>query len=477
MPSLDTPPSQGLRNLAVIVILLIIIAFGYAWFRGSAPQITAAEMPAAVGEHKLLSFEFQSSAGVATVSAHYLQNGKQIFIARHTFVPRRRWFSSGDSPVVVHFAFQAGRADLHGLDDGPAQLVVSARSANLRGSQASFERSLTVSSVPPRVYSLSSQIYLNQGGTAVDVYDVSQGTTQSGVEIDGKFFPGYELPHASPSGAGTTMFCFFAYPYNAPAGTQAELIARDGAGNQTTASLPVAISLMKYRQRSMVITDAFIQRVVMPIIANMPSLKQEPSPLQDFLEVNRDLRRTEAEQLVEASRQTAHQFLWHGAFLQLKDSKVEARFADFRTYIYDGKVVDHESHLGYDLAAVRHTPVPAANAGRVVWTKYFGIYGNCILIDHGYGLMSLYAHLNDFEVKPGEMVTKGQIIAHSDSTGLAAGDHLHFGMLLDGVPVNPIEWWDPHWVRGRIEAKLQEFTTTPPVGAGAAGAVNKLLKP
>ena len=100
----------------------------------------------------------------------------------------------------------------------------------------------------------------------------------------------------------------------------------------------------------------------------------------------------------------------------------------------------------------------AANSGRVVWAKYFGIYGNCILLDHGYGLMSLYAHLNDFAVKAGDTVAQGQLIAHSDSTGLAGGDHLHFSMLLDGVQVNPVEWWDGHWIHDRITAKLAEFS-------------------
>lgn len=468
MPSLDAKPSHGLRNLAAVVIILILVAGGYAWLRGSAPAITAPGLPAAVGAHKLLTVDLQSAAGIAAVEAHYVQAGKTIPIARRTF-GARRWFSTGDSPVVVHFSFQGGRADTPGLNDGPAQLVVTARSANLRASEATLTRTLTVDTVPPRAYALSTQVYINQGGSAVVVYNASKNTTTSGVEMAGVFFPGYPLPNAAPSGAGTTMFCFFAYPYNAPASAQPQLIARDAAGNETTASLPVTTFPKQFRHRTLNITDDFIQRVVMPIIANMPGLKDEDSPLENFLEVNRDLRRTETQQLIDVAAQSEHKFLWQGPFVQLKNSAVEADFADIRTYTYHGQVVDHETHLGYDLAAVRHTPVMAANSGRVVWAKYFGIYGNCVLLDHGYGLMSLYAHLNDFQVKAGEMVAKGQLIAHSDSTGLAGGDHLHFSMLLDGVQVNPLEWWDPHWVQGRIEAKLRAYT----VGGGAVAAPNE----
>jgi murein DD-endopeptidase MepM/ murein hydrolase activator NlpD len=195
----------------------------------------------------------------------------------------------------------------------------------------------------------------------------------------------------------------------------------------------------------------------MPIIANTPSISDQHDPEKNFLLVNRDLRRTDTQELIDAAKQSVPQFLWQGAFTQLGNSAVEAGFADHRSYEYQGRNIDQEDHLGYDLAAVKHTPVKAANAGRVIWAKYFGIYGNCILIDHGYGLMSLYAHLNDFEVKAGDNVTQGQLIAHSDSTGLAGGDHLHFSMLINGVQVNPVEWWDPHWIKDRVQSKLAEF--------------------
>ncbi|MGH9467659.1 MAG: hypothetical protein ACRD1Y_09925, partial [Terriglobales bacterium] len=147
MPSLDATPSHGLRNLAVIIILLIVVAFGYAWFRGSAPTITATDLPAAVGQHSFVTFALDSPAGVSSVAAHYVQGGKQIPIASRNFAARR-WFSTGDSPIVVHFSFQAGRADVPGLNDGPAQLMVTARAANLRGSAATFTRALTVSTIP-----------------------------------------------------------------------------------------------------------------------------------------------------------------------------------------------------------------------------------------------------------------------------------------------------------------------------------------
>ena len=134
----------------------------------------------------------------------------------------------------------------------------------------------------------------------------------------------------------------------------------------------------------------------------------------------------------------------------------------------DGKEIDRQDHLGYDLATVAHAPVAASNDGVTIMAQYFGIYGNTIVVDHGYGLLSLYGHLSTFNVKeddPVHPVKRGQTIAQSGETGLAGGDHLHFSMILQGTQVDAREWWDPHWIHDRIQAKLEEF--------GQAGAAQR----
>ena len=153
---------------------------------------------------------------------------------------------------------------------------------------------------------------------------------------------------------------------------------------------------------------------------------------------------------------TADHFLWKGPFLQLANSKVESQFADRRRYIYKGKQVDEQVHLGFDLSVTQHVAVAAANDGQVVYADDLGIYGNCVVLDHGYGLQSIYGHMSSIGVKPGDMVRKSQSLGRSGSTGLAGGDHLHFSMQVDGVQVNPVEWWDDHWIQDRIRSKLAQ---------------------
>jgi len=182
--------------------------------------------------------------------------------------------------------------------------------------------------------------------------------------------------------------------------------------------------------------------------------------LPAFLKINNDLRRMNNEKIAALSKKTSPQILWHEAFQPAGGSQVESAFADFRTYVYGGKDVDRQVHLGFDLAKTANAPVAAANDGKVLYASDLGIYGNCVILDHGMGVQSLYGHLSSFDVQDGQDVKKGQMLGKSGQTGLAGGDHLHFSMMVDGQFVNATEWWDPHWIQDRITRKLRDAGQT-----------------
>ena len=118
--------------------------------------------------------------------------------------------------------------------------------------------------------------------------------------------------------------------------------------------------------------------------------------------------------------------------------------------------MDTQIHFGYDLAAVQHGPVPAANSGVVVFAGPLSIYGNAVVVDHGLGLQTLYGHLSSIDVKEGDQVAKEQELGRTGSTGLALGDHLHYEVLINGVSVTPLEWWDAKWIRDHVGRPLRE---------------------
>ena len=170
--------------------------------------------------------------------------------------------------------------------------------------------------------------------------------------------------------------------------------------------------------------------------------------------INGDLRRKNNQYLTDLAKKSAPEMLFKGPFQQLGNSQVEARFADTRTYVYKGKEVDRQVHLGFDLAVTANVPVVAAEAGTVVHASDLGIYGNCVVIDHGLGVQSLYGHLSSIGVKVGDRVEKGAELGRSGMTGLAGGDHLHFTMLVGGQQVTPVDWWSKQWFEDRVRRKI-----------------------
>jgi murein DD-endopeptidase MepM/ murein hydrolase activator NlpD len=279
------------------------------------------------------------------------------------------------------------------------------------------------------------------------VYRVGETAVKDGVSAGAWFFPGFPLPGGGPQ----DRFALFAVPYDMNEISQVKLIAEDDVGNASSASIIDKFFARPLRHDTIPLDDAFLQKVVPPILSQTPELQDKGSLLANYLEINRELRKIDNAQLTALAKTSQPRFLWTRPFQPMGSTKVMAHFADRRSYVYRGSAVDQQDHLGLDMAGISHAPVPAANDGVVV---FFGIYGNAVVIDHGYGLMSLYGHLSAIDVKEGQTVTRGQVLGRTGDTGLAGGDHLHFAILLQGLAVSPVEWWDPHWLADRIARKL-----------------------
>jgi hypothetical protein len=274
------------------------------------------------------------------------------------------------------------------------------------------------------------------------------GYPASGVKIEGVHI-------ADPA----VKVAFFALRWDQNVNTPIYAFAQDEAGNSARAEFDHLTFPKAFKKSTIQIDEKFMGRTLPWIYENSPEVKSTGDQLQDFLQANGKLRQINAQKIASYARQSAPELFWGGvAFLPFVNNAVEAAFADSRTYVYDGKDVDHQTHLGFDLARVVNSPVVAANRGKVLHAGPLGIYGNAIILDHGMGVQSLYGHLSSIAVKVGDMVDKEQEMGKTGQTGMAGGDHLHFTMLVSGQMVNPIEWWDAHWIQDRIIRKLREVS-------------------
>ena len=361
------------------------------------------------------------------------------------------------------------------LVEGPARIVVAATRPvlfGLRESRAETAVDVTVRLTPPRLTPLSTLHYVTHGGSEAVVYRVSPEDAESGVRVGGVEYPGYPASGVGLEDRGGLRVAFFALLHDQDLAARIRLYARDPAGNEATADFAHRVFERAFRRSRIPVGDAFLRRVVPGIVAESPELAGEQADastppaelLELYLLINGQLRESNRAAVAALAAETAPRRLWSGPFRQLANSQVESGFADHRTYLYGGNEIDQQVHLGFDLSSTANAPVRAANAGTVIFAEYLGIYGRCVVIDHGMGLQSLYAHLSSIDVAPGTPVERGQTLGLSGQTGLAGGDHLHFAMLLQGRPVTPMEWWDEHWIEDRVLRKLRDAVDRPPAG-------------
>ena len=440
---------SGFGRVGMILILpfiILIIVYGaYKLFFIPDPVISgldAFDMLPAAKQVKL------NTENVRSIDISIYQDGKEINVLK-------------DAPETGEkvYAIEVRPQDL-GLKDGRAIITVKAKAGILKKLQYDIES--VVDTVPPALDVVRAPVMVNQGSGGVASIRASgedavfiKLVEKARPDMDKTFraFKSEPITDTKDHSSGTSVYyAFFPVPFDVSEGSVYYAVATDAAGNQSVKTLPTRIKMKNFQSSTITIDDSFIHRVVLPLL-NETSV---PDPAEAFRKVNEEWRQESVNRLLDISQDTEPRMLWKGRFLQMRNSKVMATYGDKRTYIYKGKSISKSVHLGYDLASHAYAPVEAANAGIVRFADNLSIYGNAIVIDHGLGLMSLYGHLSTIAVKKGEEVSKGQIIAQSGSTGLAGGDHLHFGVLIQGYEVSPLYWWDSNWITTNVIDLLQK---------------------
>ncbi len=431
-------------TLLLVLVLLLIGAPAFLFLSSTETGISVNPPVGAIGLETPVHVHLINPHGVRSVTVTVEQDGKS-YAAPAVDTPARRILVERHARPR-NLTVNVGKQSAPALHDGKARLIVAAVSNDLRARTDSVSMDVDVEIAPPRVVADGVQHYINQGGSEMATFTPSGSWTEAGVKVGDRTFRSFPLPDHPGQ-----YFSLFAFSWQLPINTPISVYAGNPSGASAKTTFWYKVFPKKFRASTIALESMNIDRIVNQIDTEH---KVPGDLVQRFVYINSVMRVANNKTLADLRFQTEPKFLWTGAFLPMVDSTVESRFADDRTYTWQGKKVDEQTHLGFDLAKLAHSPIPASNDGRVIWAQDLGIYGNCIVIDHGYGLQTIYGHLSEFLVKKGDMVKKGQIIGKTGSTGLAGGDHLHFTMQVDGVQVNAVEWWDPHWVKDRILSKL-----------------------
>jgi murein DD-endopeptidase MepM/ murein hydrolase activator NlpD len=446
------------RFLAFLLVLSVMAGVA-AWIwagRQPGPTVQFRQPDRFVGQSSTLELMVQAPAGLlSSLDVTVEQGGKSypVFTIDQPTQP-----GAADRFYVMR---PIGKRAIPALQPGPARIVVRAARPLLRGMRqvASVStRDVEVRLEPPQASVVSRFHYVNLGGAEFVVYRATPADVESGVRVGDRTYPGFPATAVGVRNDPALHVAFFALSYDQDVNAPISVFATDPAGN-TAVAVVDHMAFPKPFSRGTIPIDGWVARVVPPIVANTPEMQLSTAPedlAQTFVRINGDLRRRNAVTIAALAGKTAPLMMWKEPFQPLGNAAIEAKFADFRTYTYKGKDIDRQVHLGFDLAVTQQVAILAAQHGVVVHAAYLGIYGNCVIIDHGLGVQTLYGHLSSIGVKVGDTLEKGQAIGRSGMTGLAAGDHLHFTVLVNGTPVNPIEWWDTKWMQDRVFRKIME---------------------
>jgi murein DD-endopeptidase MepM/ murein hydrolase activator NlpD len=427
------------KVVGLVVALLVGVLLAIFAARSRTPVLDLPPSVTAVGEATPISVHVTDPRGVRNLHVYVEQNGN-----------RYQAFEAAQPSNLsdVTWTFTAGIKATPQLQAGKAKLIVEATSNDLLRKTARVERDLTVVTHPPVLSVDSEQHYLYLGMADLATFNISGTWTEAGVRVGDQTFRAWPMPGSKPG-----VFSLYAFAWNMSLDKVPVVYASNAAGNGVTSPLAVIFPKKeqpKYSTHDLQVSDAFMQKVINELDPNGAS-----DPVTRFVKINSDMRRANNKVLSDLRLKTADKFLWSRPFIRQPHSQAEANFADVRNYVYRGKKIDQQVHLGYDLAVTQHVGVNASNDGKVVYAAPLGIYGNCIVIDHGYGLQTIYGHLSRIDVHEGDIVKQGQVMGLSGMTGMAGGDHIHFAMQLDGVQIDPKEWWDPHWIKDHIARRVE----------------------
>lgn len=437
------------RLAAVLCVIVVVPAvyFLVTGMEGEKPSISV-EMTDFVGASEKISVSVSDiKSGIRNIKAGLLLEGKEIKLLDKDF-------SSGS---ILGFGIERIRKTHENIQITPKKLKISDGKAVLRvaaddlswrnwfsGNRTYIEKPVEIDTASPDIEILSKKHNVTQGGSGVVLYKISEPCVKTGVLVGDNFFPGYP----GMSDDKNLMTAFFALRHDQGQETTLFINAKDRAGNEKMMRFPHYIKRKRFKNDVINIPDRFLDGKLPEFQDRLPN--GLPDQVAKFLHINREIRLKNLKKFEEIGGKTAKELLWDGAFVRLPKAARKASFADKRDYRYKGKKIDTQYHMGIDLASTANAPVPASNSGNVVFIGNIGIFGKTVVIDHGFGLMSTYSHLSGYNVNEGQAVSKGQTVGRTGMTGLAGGDHLHFGIMIFNTFVDPVEWWDGGWIKNNI---------------------------
>ncbi len=429
-----------------LLFVILLVGAGYVYFSPAFEQ----NKPQIISEDNIywnlkspIKIDLKDESGIKYYKVIFRDGQKSIVLNQEVLKKVEKNLSIEVLPPKLDMFYKGVDTTLE------IEVVDNSKWNLLEGNKAVKIIDIKIDTLKPVANVIDNSRYIQRGGSAVVVVKVKDANLKEAYisfndEKRFKLIPYYKEDY---------YVSLIAWPIDFEEFSRVNLIAVDKADNKTITKVPLYIQKKKIRVDNITLSENFIKNISASVLEQ--SFEEVPSSAKDiFLYSNKDLRAKNIQTIEQTvDKYMNNQFIEKysiNSFDRLRGSKTVAGYGERRHYYLDGEKINEAWHLGIDWASVKKAPVRVSNDGTVIFNGYLGLYGNTIIIDHGMGLATLYAHTSSQSVKLGDQVVTNQKIANTGATGAVFGDHLHFGTLVQGVEVNPIEWMDKHWIKVRI---------------------------
>ena len=419
------------------------------------PTLTWHEVPRGLGaEAASISLTASdNSSGLDEVVVRISQKNQPIELARKSFQA---------GPILNDTVeFKVDSREL-GLKEGNAELQVLAFDKALWNNGARLSAIVEVNFSKPQITALSPQQNGVLGGTEMVFYRVAGKPPDAhGVLSQGTLYDGFHAGGWNDGFKNRSSVYLALYPMPASfddSKEQMRVIARDNLGNSASGSFNYRIKQRRwssYRaalssQRGQAIKDELASYAAREKLA----YKDSADLVTDLKSLLKILALSDEGFIGTALSETSSKRSWKEAFLTPVSATPTNSAGDQRIVYLDDKELVRGTSAGVRFPVSKRTPVVASNTGTVVFIGTLGLLGNTIVIDHGFGLATVYGHLSNVGVQRGASVQRGQEIGSTGNTGFAQSEEVYFETRVHGVPVSPNEWWDQSWVTDHIDNKV-----------------------
>jgi len=438
--------NKSVKLLFIIIIMAVIIGTGYIYLSPAFEQnkpIISSQKHIYWNLKSKINIKLKDESGIKYYKVTFKDGTKDIVLNQEVLTDVKKEISIEISPPKLDMFYKGINTALN------IEVVDNSKWNLLEGNKATKNIDVTIDTKKPLANVVKNSRYIQRGGSAVVVVKVSdENLKEAYLSFNNKkrfkLTPYYKKDY---------FVALIAWPIDIETFNRVNLIAIDKANNKTITKIPLYIQKKNIKIDNVNLNDNFINNVSVSVLEQ--SFETVPKDPKDIFIYSNEILRAKNIEMIE---KTIHKSMDNSLIenfnisymKRLRGSKTVAGFAERRHYYLEEEKINEAWHLGIDFASVKNAAIRVSNKGKVVFNGYLGLYGNSIIVDHGMGLATLYAHTSTQSVEIGDIVKKNQKIAQTGSTGAVFGDHLHFGVLVQGVEVNPIEWMDRNWIKVRI---------------------------